>query len=184
MPDLHSAVFISRDKIDEQKLAANAASYKEVCPDAETFVTDDTINTKIEALGGDIYDEKFGKTYINSVMVGKDASDATVGYVISVSSGDGYDGTITLSVGLDTEGTVLGISFTELHETAGMGMLCGEDAFRSQFAGVNTDAFTLNKAGGSTTDNEIDSVSGASTSSGAVVNAVNTALAFYASSIQ
>ncbi|MEF2597428.1 MAG: FMN-binding protein [Lachnospiraceae bacterium] len=117
-------------------------------------------------------------------MVGKDASDATVGYVISVSSGDGYDGTITLSVGLDTEGTVLGISFTELHETAGMGMLCGEDAFRSQFAGVNTDAFTLNKAGGSTTDNEIDSVSGASTSSGAVVNAVNTALAFYASSIQ
>ena len=75
-------------------------------------------------------------------MVGKDASDATVGYVISVSSGDGYDGTITLSVGLDTEGTVLGISFTELHETAGMGMLCGEDAFRSQFAGVITDAFT------------------------------------------
>ena len=65
-----------------------------------------------------------------------------------------------------------------------LGMLCGEDAFRSQFAGVNTDAFTLNKAGGSTTDNEIDSVSGASTSSGAVVNAVNTALAFYASSIQ
>lgn len=181
---LSSVYLLTRDKIDEQKLAANAASYKEVCPDAETFVTDDTVNAKIEALGGNIYDEKFGKTYINSVMVGKDASDATVGYVISVSSGDGYDGTITLSVGLDTEGTVLGISFTELHETAGMGMLCGEDAFRSQFAGVNTDAFTLNKAGGSTTDNEIDSVSGASTSSGAVVNAVNTALAFYASSIQ
>ena len=181
---LRSVYLLTKDKIDEQKLAANAASYKEVCPDAETFVTDDAINAKVEALGGDIYDEKFGKTYINSVMVGKDAADTTVGYVISVSSGDGYDGTITLSVGLDTEGTVLGISFTELHETAGMGMLCGEDAFRSQFAGVNTDAFTLNKAGGSTADNEIDSVSGASTSSGAVVNAVNTALAFYASSIQ
>ena len=181
---LSSVYLLTKDKIDEQKLAANAASYKEVCPDAETFVTDDAINAKVEALGGDIYDEKFGKTYINSVMVGKDAADTTVGYVISVSSGDGYDGTITLSVGLDTEGTVLGISFTELHETAGMGMLCGEDAFRSQFAGVNTDAFTLNKAGGSTADNEIDSVSGASTSSGAVVNAVNTALAFYASSIQ
>ena len=181
---LSSVYLLTRDKIEEQELAANAASYKEVCPDAETFVTDDAINAKVEALGDDIYDEKFGKTYINSVMVGKDASDATVGYVISVSSGDGYDGTITLSVGLDTEGTVLGISFTELHETAGMGMLCGEDAFRSQFAGVNTDAFTLNKAGGSTADNEIDSVSGASTSSGAVVNAVNTALAFYASSIQ
>lgn len=29
-----------------------------------------------------------------------------------------------------------------------MGMLCGEDAFKSQFNGVNTDAFVLNKAGG------------------------------------
>lgn len=89
----------------------------------------------------------------------------------------------SLSVSTPT-GTVLGISFTELHETAGMGMLCGEDAFKSQFNGVNTDAFVLNKAGGSTADNEIDSVSGASTSSGAVVNAVNTALAFYAASIK
>ena len=77
-----------------------------------------------------------------------------------------------------------GIAFTELHETAGMGMLCGEDAFKSQFSGVQTDAFILNKAGGSTADNEIDSVSGASTTSGAVVNAVNTALDFYAAHLK
>jgi electron transport complex protein RnfG len=104
--------------------------------------------------------------------------------VISVTSGDGFDGNITLSVGIAPDGTVNGIAFTELNETAGMGMKCDEDEFKSQFAGVNTDAFILNKAGGSTAENEIDSVSGASTSSGAVVNAVNTALDFYAANIQ
>ena len=181
---LSSVYLLTKDKIAEQELAASAASYREVCPDAVSFSHDDTIDASVSALDGAIYDEAFGKTYINDVVIGKDVSDATVGYVISVSSGDGYDGTITLSVGIDTTGTVLGISFTELHETAGMGMLCGEDAFKSQFNGVNTDAFILNKTGGSTADNEIDSVSGASTSSGAVVNAVNTALAFYAASIK
>ena len=48
---------------------------------------------------------------------------------------------------------------------------------------MKTDRFILNKAGGSTADNEIDSVSGASVSSGAIVNAVNAALDFYAANV-
>jgi RnfABCDGE-type electron transport complex D subunit/RnfABCDGE-type electron transport complex G subunit len=180
-----SAVYaMTKDKIEEQQMAANAASYQEVCPDAESFSYDDALTSAVDALGGEIYDEQFGKTYVNEAVVGEAADGSVVGYVISVTSGDGFDGNITLSVGLATDGTVNSISFTELNETAGMGMLCGEDAFKSQFSGVNTDAFILNKNGGSTADNEIDSVSGASTSSGAVVNAVNTALAFYAANIQ
>ncbi|MCC8139933.1 MAG: FMN-binding protein [Lachnospiraceae bacterium] len=118
------------------------------------------------------------------MVVGYDASGNIAGYVISATSGDGYDGNITLSIGISADGTVNGISFTELNETAGMGMLCDEDDFKSQFAGVNTDKFTLNKSGGSTADNEIDSVSGASTTSGAVVNAVNAALDFYAANVK
>lgn len=181
---LSSVYLLTKDTINEQKLAASAASYQEVCPDAETFAHEDAITAAIEALSGETYDTAFGKTYINDAIVGTASDGTIVGYVISVTSSDGYDGDITLSVGLDTDGTVLGIAFTELTETAGMGMLCGEDAFKSQFSGVKTDAFVLNKAGGSTADNEIDTVSGASTSSGAVVNAVNTALAFYAATIK
>ena len=74
---------------------------------------------------------------------------------------------------------MIGISFTTLTETAGMGMLVDTDDWKAQFANVKVDSFTLNKAGGSTADNEIDSVSGASTTSGAVVNAVNAAIDFY-----
>ncbi|MCC8065934.1 MAG: FMN-binding protein [Clostridiales bacterium] len=165
-------------------MADSLASYQEVCPDADSFSYDDALDAAIEALGGETYDEsQFGKTYVNSAVVGYDAGGEIVGYVISVTSGDGFEGDITLSVGLTTDGTVTKIAFTTLNETAGMGMRCDEDAFKDQFSGVNTDAFVLNKSGSSTEDNEIDTVSGASTSSGAVVNAVNTALAFFAANI-
>ena len=122
--------------------------------------------------------------YINDVVVGKDASGNTAGYVFSVTSSDGYAGNITISVGISADGTVNGISFTELNETAGMGMLCAEPDFKDQFNGVQTDQFTLNKAGDSTSESDINSVSGASTSSGAIVNAVNAALDFYAANVK
>lgn len=182
---LSGVYMMTKDTIAEQELAAQVASYKEVCQDAEDFVSDATIDAAVEALGDVPYNaDLYGKTYVNHVFVGTAADGSVAGYVISVTSSDGYDGNITLSVGLSSDGTVNGIAFTELNETAGMGMLCGEEAFYGQFAGVKTDSFILNKAGGSTADNEIDSVSGASVSSGAVVNAVNTALAFFAENIQ
>lgn len=174
---------LTRDTIEEQQLAANIESYQEVVPDATSFEHDDTIDSAVEALGGEVYGVDFGNAYINDVLVGTDDSGSPVGYMISATSADGYEGNITVSVGIASDGTVNGISFTELNETAGMGMRCDEPEFKDQFAGVNTDAFILNKTGDSTADNEIDSVSGASTSSGAVVNAVNAALSFFAENI-
>ena len=175
---------MTADTIAEQRLAASAASYQEVCPEAETFEHDDTLSAAVEALGGEVYGTSYGNVYINDVIVGKDASGNTAGYVFSVTSGDGYAGNITISVGISADGTVNGISFTELNETAGMGMLCAEPDFKDQFNGVQTDQFTLNKAGDSTSESDINSVSGASTSSGAIVNAVNAALDFYAANVK
>jgi RnfABCDGE-type electron transport complex D subunit/RnfABCDGE-type electron transport complex G subunit len=175
---------LTKDNIEQQQMAANVASYQEVCPDASDFTYDDAITAAVDALGGEVYGTDFGKVYINEAVTGNDASGNVVGYVISVTSADGFDGNITLSLGISADGTVNGISFTELNETAGMGMRCAEAEFKDQFAGVNVEKFTLNKAGGSTADNEIDSVSGASISSGAVVNAVNAALDFYAANIK
>lgn len=181
---LSSVYLLTKDAIEEQQLAANAASYKEVCPDAEEFVHEEALDTAVAALADTIYSEEFGKTYINDMIVGMTSDGSVAGYVISVTSADGFDGAITLSAGISADGTLLGIAFTELNETAGMGMKVDEADFKDQFAGISTDSFTLNKAGGSVADNEIDSVTGASISSGAVVNAVNTALAFFAETIQ
>ncbi len=107
-----------------------------------------------------------------------------MGHAISVTTGDGFDGNVTLAVGLNAEGAVNGIAFTELHETPGMGMRVDEDEFKGQFSGKSVSRFTLNKAGGSTEDDQIDTVSGASTTSGAVVNAVNAALDFYNNTVK
>ena len=170
---------LTKDTIDEQKRAQAAASYLEVVPSAEAIVTDETLDQAIADLGGQVYGSGYGRVFIKEAVVGKDAAGNTVGYAVSVQSMDGYDGGVTISLGLDLEGRVTGIAFTELHETPGMGMLCGDPEFKDQFVGRFVDAFTLNKSGGGTSEEEINSVSGASTTSGAVVNAVNAGLDFF-----
>ena len=173
--------FATKDAIEAQKLAANAAAYGAVIPDAETFTSSEAAAEFIKEYGKEVYGNgTYGKVYINDAVEGLDASGNIIGYAVSVTTADGFDGNVTLTVGVSTDGVVNGISFTELNETAGMGMRVDEDDWKAQFAGKAVETFTLNKAGGSTTDDEIDSVSGASTTSGAVVNAVNAGINFVA----
>ncbi|MER2142341.1 MAG: RnfABCDGE type electron transport complex subunit D [Eubacteriales bacterium] len=170
---------MTKNTIDDQERAAKAASYKAVCPDADHFETDEVLDKAIADLNGEYYNAEFGRVKINDAFVAKDADGNTTGYALSVTTSDGYHGDITLAVGVHFDDVVDGISFTELNETAGLGMRVDEDAFKDQFDDVDVDVFKLNKAGGSTADDEIDSISGASTTSGAVVNAVNAALDFH-----
>ena len=170
---------MTKDTIDNQKRAAQAASYQVVCPDADRFVTVEALDKAIEDLNGEVYGAGFGRVKINEAFAAVDAEGNITGYAVSVTTADGYHGDITLAVGQHADDVVDGISFTELNETAGLGMRVDEDEFKGQFDDVDVDVFKLNKAGGSTADDEIDSISGASTTSGAVVNAVNAALDFH-----
>ena len=181
---LSGVYFMTKDTIDDQKRAAQAASYLAVCPDAEGFDVDENIDKVIAGLNGAVYGSDFGRATINEGFAALDADGNRVGSAFSVTSADGFDGNVTLAVGVDNDGAVTGISFTELHETPGMGMRVDEDAFKDQFTGKAVSKFTLNKAGGSTEDDQIDSISGASTTSGAVVNAVNAALDFYNNTVK
>ncbi len=166
---------VTKDTIEAQKEAKKKASYLEVLPSASDIVPDDSLTASVEALNGGVYGTDFGKAYINEAVSGVDDSGNVVGCVVNVTTKDGFDGPISLSVGFDKDGVIQGISFTELNETAGMGMRCAEPEFKDQFSGRKVERFVLNKAGGSTSEEEIDSVSGASISSEAVVSAVNAA---------
>lgn len=167
---------VTKEPIAQQQMAANIASFQQVCPGAEEFAYDDDLTAALDALGGGVYGTDFGKVYINEAVVGTTGGEVT-GYVLSVTSGDGVEGDITLSVGISADGTVTGIAFTELNETPGMGSLCGEPEFKDQFLNVNTERFSL--SGSETGAAQIDSVTGATKSSSAVVNAVNAALDFF-----
>ena len=171
---------VTKAPIEAAQEAATWESYKSVMADADGFSQDDAVKAIVESEGAGYGAGAYGNVTINTVLSANDASGNQIGYVLSVSTFDGFDGEVTLSLGVSTDGTVTGIAFTTLNETAGMGMRVDEQAWKDQFTGKKVSAFVLNKAGGSTADEEIDTVSGASTTSGAVVNAVNAGLDFYA----
>ena len=100
------------------------------------------------------------------------ASDT--GYAIEVTPG-GFDNTITMMVGVDTEGKVLGISVVSHTETAGLGAVAAAgtpagEAFRGQFVG-QSGSVSVTKDGGT-----MDAITGATITSRAVCAGVNAAL--------
>ena len=97
------------------------------------------------------------------------------GYAIEVTPG-GFDNTITMMVGVDFEGKVLGIDIISHTETAGLGAVADAQTpagqnFRSQFVGTS-DSVAVTKDGGA-----MDAITGATITSRAICDGVNAALA-------
>ena len=100
------------------------------------------------------------------------ASDT--GYAVEVTPG-GFDNTITMMVGVDKSGSVLGISIISHTETAGLGAVAAAgtpagEAFRNEFVGA-TGSVSVSKDGG-----EVEAITGATITSRAVCVGVNAAL--------
>ena len=97
------------------------------------------------------------------------------GYAIEVTPG-GFDNTITMMVGVDFEGKVLGIDIIKHTETAGLGAVADAETpagqnFRAQFVGTSG-SVAVTKDGGA-----MDSITGATITSRAICDGVNAALA-------
>lgn len=97
--------------------------------------------------------------------------DGLYGYVVEAVSTKGYGGKIVLYVGVGTDGTVNGVSITEISETAGLGMEA-PNVLTPQFAGKKVESFTFTK-NGAAKENEVDAISSATITTRAVTNAVN-----------
>lgn len=167
---------ITKAPIEKANLAAKEAAYRTVLGAADSFEMDDLTqaiaegNITIAGLG-------YGNVAVDECVTGVDASGTTVGHVVTATSKDGYGGAITVSVGIDAEGTVTGIQYLTLAETAGLGMNAEKPEWMAQYAGKKVDAFSVTK-GGASADNEIDALSGATITSNAVTGAVNAAVYF------
>lgn len=100
-----------------------------------------------------------------------------MGYVVTATDKDGFGGSIQVTVGITSDGTVNGVSILSINETAGLGMKAAEPAFYGQYEGKQTEKFVVSKDGG---DGEpIDALSGATITSRSVTGAVNAALGYY-----
>ena len=96
----------------------------------------------------------------------------TNGYAVEVTP-VGFDNTITMMVGVDFEGKVLGISIVSHTESAGLGAVAAASnsagqAFRNQFVGLS---------GSVSVGDNIDAITNATITSRAVCEGVNAALA-------
>ena len=96
------------------------------------------------------------------------------GYAVEVGP-SGFDNTITMMVGIDNEGKVLGISIVSHTETAGLGAVAAAGtpagvSFRDQFVGASG-SVSVTKDGGT-----MDAITGATITSRAICVGVNAAL--------
>lgn len=169
---------VTKEPIAQQKAKAKAEACKNVFAAAETF----------EAVMGEdgptafLVADKDSNVDIDEVMRALDSSGQLLGYVITVTDHEGYGGDIQFSMGVTLDGTLNGISLLSISETAGLGMKAG-DVLVPQFENKKVESFTYTKSG-STSDSEIDAISGATITTKAVVNGVNGGLQFFNSQLR
>ena len=166
---------VTKDPIAKAQEEAKQEAFRSVLSDAETFESDTEFDA--DAASALLKENGYTSDDISEVAEGKDASGETVGYVVNVTSHEGYGGDIDISVGIREDGTVTGIEMLSISETAGLGMKATEPSFYNQYVNKQADKFVVSKDGGD--GEQIDALSGATITSRAVTGAVNAALGYY-----
>lgn len=165
---------VTKEPIAQQEVKAKQEACVEVFPEADSFEavdfreSADTFRKALDEAG-------YQAQTVDEVYQALDASGEVAGYVITVTSSEGYGGDIQFSMGVSMDGTTLGISFLSISETAGLGMNADTDSFRDQFKDQNVSEFSYSKTGASA-EGEIDALSGATITTNAVTNGVNAGL--------
>ena len=157
-------------------VAAALAGVNSVTAPAIAKLTAEKTQQAIEAVlpgGGEEIDRNAvgfaGADLVSKVYKGEN------GYAIEVTPG-GFDNTITMMVGVDFEGKVLGIDIISHTETAGLGAVADAETpagqnFRGQFVGA-AGSVSVTKDGGA-----VESITGATITSRAICTGINAALA-------
>ncbi len=155
---------LTADTISAAEAEERLASYRVVFPEAKDFEPAD-IPSGVSLPDG---------VTVGEALYALGESGEKLGCVISSTSANGYGGNITLSVGVDLNNTVTGMTVTAMSESPGFGSHCQDDEFQEQFKGVSGEVRYV--SGGKSAPNEIDMISGATFTSSAVTDAVNGAL--------
>lgn len=167
---------ITKAPIAAAQEAAKQEAYRTVLEEAKDFVAEETFDSSDAAKL--LADAGISGTDIDEVVIAKNESGEVLGYVVTATSHEGYGGDIQISIGILNDGTVKGIEMLSISETAGLGMKAQETDFKDQFKDKLVSLFKVTKSG-SSNDSEIDALSGATITSNAVTNAVNSAIVYY-----
>lgn len=145
-------------RIEEQDRLAQERSLQAVMADADGFEAIDDAQLVAAA------DEAAGAIEVGGIYRAM-SGDAQIGWALRVAS-RGYGGPMQLVIGLDTSGSVTGVSILTMNETPGLGTkVVSEKWFLEQFAGL----------GSGFTDGDVralDVIAGSTRSSNGVRNGV------------
>lgn len=162
---------ITKSPRNKQQEILKTNAYREVLENADKF---EKINVDLSEIKKIL--EENGITeknvLVNECIKGLKDNNELVGYIVSVTSKEGYGGNISLSVGFTYEGKVTGVSILSINETAGLGMNAKEDSFLSRYEKDGEGMFAVNRPDSEDVIN-IDSISGATITSNAVTKGVN-----------
>jgi len=174
---LGAAYEVTKAPIALAQVANEQKQYKGVFEEAASFEENTAENDKIESSAAEI-SKTYSNAKIEKVMEAKDSSGQVIGHVVNA-AGKGFGGDVEITIGIRNDGTVNGIGFLSISESAGLGMNAEKKDFYGQYAGKKVKQFTVVKKGtGTGADGEINAISGATITSRAVTNAVNAAVYF------
>lgn len=168
---------VTRGPIEQAEINARAETYRVVYPDAASFAEVEGATELIEGSSALLTSVGLDGCSINDMLNVVSPSGAVEGCVIAATSPNGYGGDIQIAIGIK-DGVITGFNPISHSETPGFGAKCEEDDFKSQFKGMPAAAIEFSKTG-ATADNQIDAISGATRSTNAITQAVNSAIAFY-----
>lgn len=160
---------ITKKPIEKVNEKAKQDAYKEVFPDAETVdmlgeeVDYDIVNEVLKGAG-------YKSDKLEEIGVASKGG-VPAGFILVMTNSDGYGGDIKMVVGVKLDGSISGLSFLEINETAGLGMQANTDEFKKQF--INKQGLFKYTKTGAMDPREIDALSGATITTSAVVEGVN-----------
>lgn len=165
----------TKDVIAKQEEEKKILAYKTVFSDAEDFnelslEVDDSLKSSFVEAG-------FAAEDIDGLVVAKSATGENLGYILLITTHEGYGGDISFTMGVRNDGTLNGISLLSISETAGLGMEAGK-VLVPQFKDRKATQFTYTKTGALQPD-EIDAISGATITTNAITNGVNLGLYYF-----
>lgn len=163
---------ITKGPIAAQEEKARQEAFAEVFEAAENFQTVEL--PAVEEIDRVLTEAGISGVTVEEIVSALDSSGSLLGYCITVTSHEGYGGDIRLTLGINLDGGLNGISILEISETPGLGMKA-ESVLKPQFSGKNVTQFEYTKSG-AVTDNQIDAISGATITTKAVTGGVNAGL--------
>jgi electron transport complex protein RnfG len=170
---------ITKDPIATQQAQKTLEAYQRAYPEAASFEKDEQLMQLAEETDLKSLDPSYQGTSIDEINKAFDSNGDMIGYLIKVSTKKGYNKStpVEMAIAYAKDGTVKGIDIITIKETVNLGMLAAEPEFKDQFAGKNVEKFSVTKTG-EAGDDKIDAISGATITSKAVTNAVNTGIGF------